>query len=361
MSEPIGLVRPGSSLSVIEQQLQAAYAEVAKTLPPRYGAFIPFVNAGLFPAYRNVSAPLHLYWLLMGAVALLLVLACANAANLLLTRARRRERDTALRLAIGAGQSRIIRQLLVESLGLATLAGAMGILAATLLITTVRGMRLLKYLPDLTGVEIDGRVLGFCLLVTATTVLAFGLLPAVVTSRTDIRSVIGGGDRTLASRHRLSRGLVAAQIALSLTLLTGAGVLNRSLQNLFATDLGMKLDDVIELALKPDDLGYDRTRTARVIDGTMDRLRRAGFRDVSVSYPNPLFTNGTMISLKTAAMAEAQRHVILLSTVSPDYFQVLRIPLLSGRTFTVAEYPRARIRVSDAGRAQRHDGARSLW
>ena len=333
MSFPVGRVRAGSSLAVIEQRLQAAYAAVP--LPPRDHAFVPFVNAGLYQ--EQSAAALRLYWLLMSAVTLLLVLACANAANLLLARAARRERDTAVRLAIGAGRWRIMRQFLIESLGLAGLAGAMGLATAVVLTMALRGMRLFSYLPDLQRVEIDGRVLAFCLLVTMGTVLAFGLLPALMASRTDIRGVLGRSGRSVASPHRLRRGLVIAQIALSLTLVAGAGVLNRSLQNLFAADLGMNFDHVIELVLKPDNLGYDDRRSARVIADTLSGLERSGFPNVAVSFPNPLTGNSQKVMVKTAAMAQPESRTVLTSAISPSFFQVLRIPLLSGRAFSDAE------------------------
>lgn len=336
----VGRVRPGSSLKLIEQQLQAGYASAAKALPPRYGAFMPFLDAGLLPSNRTSTAALQLYWLLMSAVSLLLVLACANAANLLLARAAQRERDTAVRLAIGAGRWRIVRQLLVESVELGIVASGLGLLTAVLLTSTLRGMRVLSYFPALTGatgVEIDGRVLAFCVLVTMATVLVFGLLPAVLASRTDILGVLGRSNRSVASPHRLRRSLVVVQIALSLVLVAGAGVLNQSLRHLFAADLGVNLDHVIDLELRPDDLGYDRVRSARVIADTMNGLQRAGFDHVAVSYPNPLTGNPSTISVKTPEMATAQRKVANVNTVSPDYFQVLGQPLMSGRTFTTEE------------------------
>lgn len=337
MTELVGRVRDGASPQVIEQQLRSAYAGVAGSLSARDRAFVPWVYAGLYPSPSSNAAGLRLYWLLMGGVLLLLVLSCANAANLLLARVARREREMAVRLAIGAGRLRIIQQLLVESLGLAGLAGAMGVMAAILLTKALEGMRLLASFPELQDVPLDGRVIGFCLLVTMGTVVAFGLAPALMASRTDIRGVHGRSARTVASPHRFRSGLVIAQLALSLTLLAGAGVFNRSLQNLFLADLGANLDDVIALSLRPDDLGYDATRSARVVNDTIERLRQAGFGSVAVSYPQPLTVNGSMIRVKTDTMVEAAQRRALDCRVSPDYFNVLGIPLLSGRTFTDAE------------------------
>jgi predicted permease len=336
MSSAVGRVRAGSSLGVIEQQLQAAYAGVVHELRPGFGAFMPFVDRGLSPSTRSNAPALRLYWLLMGAVALLLVLACANAANLLLARAAQRSRDTAVRLAIGAGRWRITRQFLIESLGLSLLAGGLGLGTAMLLTLTLRGMRLLSYFPDIADVEIDGRVVAFCLLVSVATILVFGLLPALSAARTDIHGVLGRGGRGVASSHRLRRGLVVVQIALSLTLVVGAGVLNRSLQNLFAADIGVNLNNIINLDLKPDLLGYSDRRSAQVVSDTMGGLRLAGFRDVAVSYPTPLTLNGSTITVRTAAMSAPQDTLALQSSVSPDYFLVMQIPL-AGRTFTEAE------------------------
>jgi hypothetical protein len=152
---------------------------------------------------------------------------------------------------MGAGGWRITRQFLIESLGLSLLAGGLGLATTVLLTTTFRGMRLLSHFPDIADVEIDARVVSFCLLVTIGTVLAFGLLPAVLASRTDIRSALGRSGRSVATPHRLRRALVVAQIALSLTLVIGAGVLNRSLQHLFGADLGMSVDHVIALDSSP--------------------------------------------------------------------------------------------------------------
>jgi putative ABC transport system permease protein len=338
MSLVIGRVRAHSSLGVIEQHLQATYSAIVHTLRPGFGAFLPFVNPGLFPSTRPNAPALRLYWLLMGAVTLLLVLACANAANLLLARAAHRARDTAVRLALGAGRWRITRQFLIESLGLSLLAGGLGLATAVALTTTLRGTRLLSYFPDIADVEIDARVLSFCLLVTIGTVVAFGLLPAVLASRTDIRGVLGRSGRSVAAPHRLRRALMIAQMAVSLTLVIGAGVLNRSLQNLLTADLGMDVDHVIALSLKPDDLGYTSGRSAQVIADVMDGLRRAGFHDVAVTFPGPLDGNSSAINIKTAAMAQPQQRIFGISSVSSGFFETLRIPLLSGRVLADREY-----------------------
>ncbi len=335
----IGRMRAGASLELIGQQLQSAYERVARTLPPRYQAFVPIVYPGLYSFGADYARRqgLPLYWALMTATALLLVLACANAANMLLARASRREHETAVRLAIGASRWRVTRQFLIESIGLAALAGGLGLVAAVLLTATLRGVRLFEFFPDLQDIEIDARVLGFSVLVTAATVLAFGLTPALLASRADVRRVVGRTQRTVVSPHRLRNGLVIAQVALSLTLVAGAGVLNRSLRNLYATDLGMDLDHVLDLSLKPDQLGYDSARSARVVTDAVDGLRLAGFRDVAVSYPDPLAGGAGTISVRTQAMAQAEQRHPVDSSVSADYFRVLHIPLLAGRPFTDAE------------------------
>ena len=226
----------------------------------------------------------------------------------------------------------------VESLALSALAGGAGLLVAYALASSLRDMRVLSWFPDLAMLEIDSRVLLFCLATSVLTVLVFGVLPALMASRTDIRATLGRGGRTLVSPHRLRSGLVVAQIALSLTLVTGAGVLNRSLQNLFGADLGANVDQVIELSLRPYFLGYDDKRSARVLADAMDALRRQGFPNLALSFPEPLTSNGSTITVRTPAMAATEERVVVESSVTPTYFDVLRIPLLSGRALTESEY-----------------------
>ena len=250
-----GRRRPGVSLEAIEQQLRAAYANV--NLPARYHAFLPTVYPGIntLQATHTERTARRLYWLLMAGAALVLVLACANAANLLLARTARRERETAVRLAIGASRWRIVRSLLVESTALAAIANVLGLAVATVLVRSLSDLRLLSWLPAIAEVDLDWRVLLFSALVTSATVVGFGLAPALIASRANILRVLGRNARGVAGPPRLRHALVIVQIAVSLTLLAGAGVLNRSLQRLFSVDLGVDTRRVVGLSLRPEDIG----------------------------------------------------------------------------------------------------------
>ena len=333
-----GRRRDGASFTVIEQQLQAAYASV--NLPARDRAFVPFVYPGIYTPQAEYTRKtgLRLYWLLMGGVALLLLLSCANAANLLLARAVRRERETAVRLAIGASRWRIVRGLLAESAGIAALAGVVGLGVAIVLATALSDLRLLSWLPALERVDLDRRVLAFSLFVTSATVLVFGLVPAFVASRTNVLGALGRSTRSVAGPPRLRNVLVAAQIALSLTLVAGAGVLNRSQQLLFSTDLGLDAGHVFELSLRPEYIGYDRAKATHIVSDTFDALKREGFRNVAISYPGPLWTNAGTIAVRMDGATEFTRKTVVESSITPAYFDLLKIPVVSGRAFSESEF-----------------------
>ena len=160
---------------------------------------------------------------------------------------------------------------------------------AIVLTTTLSDLRLLSWLPALERVDLDRRVLAFSLFVTSATVLVFGLVPAFVASRTNVLGALGRSTRSVAGPPRLRNALVAAQIALSLTLVAGAGVLNRLQQLLFSTDLGLDAGHVFELSLRPEYIGYDRAKATHIVSDTFDALKREGFRNVAISYPGPLW------------------------------------------------------------------------
>ena len=332
----VGRLRPNASTAVVEQQLRSGYASLADTLPQTERRYVPVVYPGL-QAFQMDSVRrslLEIYWLVLGGVGLILLLACANAANLLLARAMHRRRDTALRLAVGAGRWRIVRQVLVEAAVLAIAAGGLGLPFSVLLTRAVSSTPILSFLPQLGVVEIDGRVVAFCLAISTATVFVFGIVPAILGGRVDVHRTLHEGGRSVSVSGRLRAGLVAMQIAIALVLLSGAGVFARTLQNLYAVELGMDIDGVFELGLQPYRLGYDDSRSSRVIADILDRLRAAGFDQVALSSPSPLESSGTNVTV--GAPLPTRR--VSLNAVSPGYFSALRIPLLAGRTFTGAEF-----------------------
>jgi putative ABC transport system permease protein len=332
----VGRLQPDASRAIVEQHLRRGYASLAETLPANQRRYVPVVYPGL-QAFQMDSVRrslLDIYWLVLGGAGLMLLLACANAANLLLARATARRRDTALRLAIGAGRWRIVRQFLVEATVLALVAGALGLTISILLTRVVGATPILAFLPPLGDVEIDRRVIGFCLAISTATVFAFGMAPAILGGRVDVHRTLHEGGRAGTASARLRSSLVAIQIAIALVLLSGAGVFARTLANLYSVNLGMDIDGVFELGLQPYRLGYEDTRSSRVIAAVMERLRAGGFDQVALSSPSPLETSFTNVTIGTPLTAKR----VNLSAVSPDYFSVLRIPILAGRTFASGEF-----------------------
>jgi len=297
---------------------------------------------GLSQLRRQFSKPLAV---LMVVVGLVLLIACANLANLLLARAASRQREIAVRLALGAGRLRLIRQLLTESLLLALIGAAAGVLLAN-----VGARYLLKLLASgrtqvLLDVQPDTRALVFTGLLSILTALLFGLAPALRASRTDLIPALKEGGRGLkfgGSRQRLSRGLIVAQIALSLILLVGAGLFLRTLRNLHSIDLGFKRENVLLVELDPSHSGYTPEQTRGLFLGLLERLQAIpGVRSASLSWNPPVAGGGSSRTVSVEGRApgpEADRE-IYLNWVAPRYFETLGVPLIAGRDFDSHDTP----------------------
>jgi predicted permease len=279
---------------------------------------------------------------LLGAVALLLLIACANVAGLLLARAEGRQREIALRTALGAGRGRLVRQLLTESLLLAAVGGALGLVAA---VWGVRGLVLAapSSIPRLEAVGIDGRVLGFTLCVIVVTGVLFGLAPALHAARPDLSGALGDGGRggtARRARHRVRRALVAAQVALALVLLTGAGLLVQSFLRLRQVDPGFQPERLLTARIELSQLRYATNESARAFyRGLLERLRALpGVRQAAVARALPM--TGRLEIGDWSFILEGQASSPPLPTdwhpadwqvVSPDYFRTMGIPVLGGR------------------------------
>ncbi len=277
---------------------------------------------------------------LMGMVGLVLLIACANVANLLIARAFARQKEIAVRLSLGATRGQLVRQLLVESLLLSTAGAVAGIVLATAL---TRGLLLLvptEGNPLLIRPDPDPRILAFTLVLTVVTGLAFGLIPALRASQPDLWSTlkdtvgaIAGGGGSLFLR----KGLVAAQVALSFLLLFGAGLFVRSLQNLQETDTGFRdIDTLVTFQVSPALNGYDGPRASQFYRDLLERLRgtpgvrAAGLASVPLlhgwEWDNTLAVEGH----QTRDGEDMQG---FMNALSPGYFDTMGIALLEGRDF----------------------------
>lgn len=272
--------------------------------------------------------------LLMGIVGLVLLIACVNVANLLLARSSARNREIAVRLAIGAHQSRILQQLLTESILLALLGGVAGsllaILGVRLLVTIFGNNTVLPVFPD-------ARVLAFTFLVTLLTGVLFGLVPALKTLNVRVYPALKDATRTTSgsrSRFGWGKGLIAGQVALSLLVLFSAGLLVRSLQKLMQQDFGYTRDHLVVARLDPAAAGYGAQKMEPLASQIATRIAGApGVRGVSYS-TNGLFSgteSSDAIIVPGFNATEARDRGALEDYVGPDYFGVVGIPIVSGR------------------------------
>lgn len=271
--------------------------------------------------------------LLSVVVALVLLIVCANVANLLLSRATTRQKEISVRLSMGATRTRLIRQLLTESLLLAFIGGTFGIVVA------YWGKQLL---PNNLGqiTSIDWRVLAFVCALTLFTGIAFGIAPAVRATRINIGATLKEGSRSVAGRRtKLSKSLLVAQVAISLVLLIGAGLFLRTLQNLRKVDVGFDPRNLLLVPVNPILNRYDQARTTNLYEQMLDRLPAVpGVRSVALS--NPALLSGSVNSTGIFIQGRAKpgdRNSINRLVVSPRFFETIGIPLIAGRNFTARD------------------------
>jgi len=280
-------------------------------------------------------------WILMGAVGLVLLIACANVANLLLVRGEGRQREFAVRTAMGAGRGRVLRQLLTESLMLGVAGGVVGVgLAAVAIESMVGGLP--DGIPALVAQRIgmDTNVLAFTLVLSVLTGLLFGFAPALRSVRPDIVSTLkeGGRSGTGSDRRRLSSGLVIAEIGLSLMLLAGAGLLVKSLGELHHIDKGFDETNVLTTRVPLPDSKYDTEEKWRAFYTELTERTKAlpGVQYASVSQIFPLSGNSWERGISPEGVDpfdDDQRDSVLYYIADVDHFDVLGIDIVRGRKF----------------------------
>jgi predicted permease len=277
---------------------------------------------------------------LMCMVGLVLLIACANVANLLIARAFMRQREIAVRLSIGASRGQLVRQLLVESLVLAFAGGIVGVLLSVVLTRGLLTLMPTGSAPLLVQPTPDLRILAFTLVITILTGVVFGLLPAWRASKPDTWGTLkdtGGSMAGSGSSLYLRKGLVAAQVALSFLLLFGAGLFVRSLQNLQGTDTGIDLDNLVTFQLAPALSGYDDERTFNFYQQLLERLNSApGVRSAAIAQVPLLAGNewDSSMAVEGYTFKDGEDQQMFMNALSPGYFETMNIPFLEGRDFT---------------------------
>ena len=323
-------------------EARADAARIAAGLEEQY----PDRNTGLGATAVGLQEQLvgkveRALWVLLGAVGLVLLIACSNVANLLLVRATTRHREIAIRTALGASRWRVVRQLLTESLMIAALAGVCGLLLA------VWGVDLLVALspddlPRLDAVGLDGRVLAFTFGVSALTGVLFGLVPALKASKTELTESLKEGGRSTnmrPGRQRLRGLLVAGEVALALMLLVGAGLLLKSFRRLQAVDPGFDPKGVLTMRINLPRARYtDGESRARFVGAVVEGVRELpGVRAAAFVTPVPFSFSNVSSDFEVEgrpAPPVGQEPSASYRGVTPDYFRAMNIPVLRGRQFT---------------------------
>ncbi|HEX4949740.1 MAG TPA: ABC transporter permease [Blastocatellia bacterium] len=334
-TDVVARLKPNVSL----QQAEADLNLIAARLEQQY----PATNKGrrvlLTPLHEsvvgNVRQPLLI---LLGAVGLVLLIACANVANLLLVRASARQKEMAVRMALGASRATLVRQLLTESLLLAALGAALGILLA-FWGTSLIAAQLPDGIPRLQEARVDAPVLLFTLMVSLLTGLLFGLFPALQASRPNLTEGLKEGERgSSGPRQRLRSVLVVAEVALTLMLLVGAGLLIQSFRRVLEVDPGFNANNLLTMQVSINN--PDGQQVANFIAQLQQNIRALpGVTSVAVSNGIPFGSTNFPPFLIEGRPETDQKPSGLRYHVSPAYFQTMGIELLKGRLFTTEDTP----------------------
>jgi putative ABC transport system permease protein len=332
-----GRLKPGVSAAEARSELAAIGARLAQAFPTENEGWAIRMVPLQEMIVGNAKSPLLV---LLGAVGLVLLIACANIANLLLARATSRSREIAVRTALGAGRARIVRQLLSETAVLGLLGGLAGIALAY---GGVQGLsaHLPPSLPRVNEIRVDPLVLGFALLLSALASCAFGLAPALFAANTNLQASLregGGRSGEPRGRRRARSFLAAGEVALAMVLLVAAGLLLRSFAKLMAVRPGFDVQQVVKADISLPRFQYSTPQQwAAFSDALLKHLQaEPGLKDAAVAVPRPIadrcLTLGFEIVGSPPSSASASRTAEYVS-VSPGYFRVMGIPLLAGRLF----------------------------
>ena len=341
----VRLAEARNELQIIAGRLAAAYPESNEH---RSVDVIP--SFGMDPDDR--AALEKFLGLLIGSVGILLLISCSNVANLLLSRADSRRREIAVRLALGAGRGRLVRQLLTEGLLLSLLAGALGLLLAPWAGNLILAFRQPLYALHNVDTMPDARVLAFALLEALLTGVLFSLTPALQSSKPDLVVTLKDNTPGAGRRSRLRSVLVSSQVALSLVLLVVAGVTVRRMQQIVNQNPGFTTSRILMMSISPSVQGYSETQGERLYGELLARAERIpGVESASLAVTVPPEDWSTRVSIFYEGQVPPLDYVrghefevgirVDMNTVAPNYFRTLEIPILRGRDFTELDKPGA--------------------
>jgi len=333
--EIIARVKPGMHLEQVNADLASLAHSIAAEYPKSNSHIGVVAKSELDALVGDTRTPLLV---LLGAVGLVLLIACANVANLLLARSSGRTREIAIRAALGATRMRIVRQLVTESLVLATTGATLGIAVAS---WSLRGVLQLypSNLPRAQEVTIDYRVLLFTAGLAVMTGILFGLVPALQASKPNLTEAMRDGGRTTtagAGHNRLRSALVIVETALGVMLLVGAGLLLRSLQRLSRVDLGFNPGHLLTASFDLSETRYNPDQQDRFVHDLQARLQALpGVIQAAGAIPLPLSDNEMSVSFDELdhPLPEETQNVGQFAVVTPGFFETMQMPLVRGRTF----------------------------
>ncbi len=335
----LGRLKPGVALEQVRAELQT----IASQLEAEYPTTNTGKGATAYPLNDEIVGETRSALLiLLGAVGLVLLIACANIANLLLANGATRHKELGIRAALGAGGGRLVRQLLTESLVLALAGGACG---AVLALWTTRALSTLsaETLPRADGIDLDATVLGFTLLIASATGLLFGLAPALQAARADLNLAIGEGGRGTsrgAARRQIRNALIVGEVALSLVLLIGAGLLLKSLDKLQNTNPGFTVETVLSAQLSLPSAEYPEARTVAFYEQLSEAIDSLpGVSAVGATNILPLSRNydGRGFQIDERPMPPGENPSAQARSVHPGFFDAMGIRLLRGRLFDIRD------------------------
>jgi len=332
-------LKPGISIQQARAALLPIFEKTLEEVPPPFRKEVRFSISPLrdrqIRDHRTAAA------VLFGSVLGLMLIACSNVASLLLARAAGRQRELAVRSAIGAGRGRLARQAIFESLLLGAAGGLAGLLLGAVLLRAFRAMAP-EGIPRLADASLDFRVLGFALLLSIACALIFGLAPALQSPRLEALN----SARTVGRGLRTRQALVALQVGLSVALLTGAGLLIRSLENMARVPLGLHPEHVLTAQIRLSESYADERQRSGFFERVLESARTLpGMRKVALADAVPLATHpmqiiysNMIIEGRPPATANiGTGGMVVDRTVTPEYFAAMGIPILRGRAFTEAD------------------------